>query len=550
MIATLLALAPLVPGALAGDGDSSSQAEAGRRIYEEGILPDGSPLRAVRPEGFVLEGPYAACATCHRRSGMGTVEGSVKESVLVPPVAGPLLFAPARFSGTFLDPEHHWVPNQAWGRALTRSAYDEKSLGRAVREGVDPDGHALVAPMPRYALDDGAVSALAAYLRGLSAAPAPGVEPATLHLATVLTPDVPPEQADAVVGVVRTWVASSRALAKTWKLHLWRLSGPPRQWEQELNALYREQPVFAVLSGAGAAEWGPVQRFCEANRVPCVLPSVEVAPADENHYYSVYFSPGVTLEGEVLDSFLKSSGAAGQSARKILQVYSDASGKAAAAALSAQMGLNGGAVTPRRYRFTAPSAALKGTNEQDAVVLWLRPQAIAQLVETQPEGLDAEVYLSTLLAPPEEVSLPPAWKARVHYVTLFDDLGVQGEIARLRLAQWLDRHGLTDQGSLRAQSDAYAACYLFSSALSRIERQEVRRPPAPLSREHLLEMLETVVNKYADGTDWVDPDSHVAFYGRMSLGPDQRRAARGGMLLRYGSPDGNKLVPASDRIVP
>lgn len=49
-----------------------------------------------------------------------------------------------------------------------------------------------------------------------------------------------------------------------------------------------------------------------------------------------------------------------------------------------------------------------------------------------------------------------------------------------------------------------------------------------MSREHLLEALEQEVNKYADGTPLVDPDSHVAFYGRMSLGPRQRMATRGG----------------------
>ncbi len=44
---------------------------------------------------------------------MGSVEGSLELSLLVPPVAGPLLFAPARFAGTFLNEAHHWVPNKA-----------------------------------------------------------------------------------------------------------------------------------------------------------------------------------------------------------------------------------------------------------------------------------------------------------------------------------------------------------------------------------------------------------------------------------------------------
>ena len=177
--ASLLALSLLAGIATAAGGSSASgdpRVEAGRRLYEQGILPDGAPLRALRPEGFVLEGAHAACITCHRKSGMGSVEGSIDSTVLVPPVAGPVLFVPARFHGTYLNPVHHWVPNDAWARALTRAAYDETSLARALREGLDPDGKRLIAPMPRYDLDAPAVSALAAYLRTLSARPAPGVE--------------------------------------------------------------------------------------------------------------------------------------------------------------------------------------------------------------------------------------------------------------------------------------------------------------------------------------------------------------------------------------
>ena len=100
------------------------------------------------------------------------------------------------------------------------------------------------------------------------------------------------------------------------------------------------------------------------------------------------------------------------------------------------------------------------------------------------------------------------------------------------------------------QADAYAACYLFNEAISEIRAQEVRRPPVPLNREQVLEMLEVVTSKYSDGTDFVDPDSHVAYYGRMSLGPWQRVAVRGGTILRYASPESGKLVAVSERIVP
>ncbi len=406
--------------------------------------------------------------------------------------------------------------------------------------------------MPRYALDDQAVAALAAYLRGLSVDPSPGVDTDTLHLATVVTPDAPADQVDAVLGVVRAWSAASRASGTDWGLQVWELSGPPEAWEAQLETRYRERPVFALLSGVGGAEWAPVHRFCEANRIPCILPAVEAAPDGEPGFYSVYFSPGVGLEARLLAAHLAagSQGAGGRPS-EVLQLFADGSGRRAAEALTTALGADSATTRPRRFRPTAPTAGLDRLEEGADLVLWLRPEEIAQLTQAmpQPRGT-APIYLSSLLAPPESVALPPAWKARVIYLSLFDDLGIQGEIAKLRLIRWLDRQGLHHGQTLRVQADAYAACYLFARALGEIRGQEIRRPEVPLTREHVLETLETLVNKYADGTAQVDPDSHIAPYGRMSLGPRQRTAVRGGVLLRYASPDSDRLVAASERIVP
>jgi len=136
-------MATVATGAQSAPDDP--RVEAGRRIYEQGLLPDGTPLIGTRPDGFVLRGAEAACGTCHRRSGYGSREGQV----FVPPAAGPLLFAPAP-----LHDATHVAPQGAAAatagspiprdRAEARPAYDERSLARALREGLDPSGLALV----------------------------------------------------------------------------------------------------------------------------------------------------------------------------------------------------------------------------------------------------------------------------------------------------------------------------------------------------------------------------------------------------------------------
>ena len=61
---------------------------AGRRMYEQGVLPNGDALSGVRLDNVMVRGRLAACANCHQPSGMGTVEGDIQ----VPPITGRYLF--------------------------------------------------------------------------------------------------------------------------------------------------------------------------------------------------------------------------------------------------------------------------------------------------------------------------------------------------------------------------------------------------------------------------------------------------------------------------
>ncbi len=545
----LLSLFWLETGGAAPSGADTALIEAGRQIYEQGLLPDGSPLRAKRPEGFVLEGEHAACTVCHRRSGMGSIEGRVVHTILVPPIAGPVLLKPARFASSFLDHSHHYVPNEAWARALTRPAYDEVSFARALSQGVDPAGKALISPMPTYQLDKKSIRALMAYLRQLNSAPTPGMTDGRLHVATVITPDVSEAQAEAVLGVVRAWVRAMRPLGKPMQLHEWRLSGDEADWPQQLALKQKQQPVFALLSGAGTTRWQAVAQFCEANALPCLLPALESAPENGDGFYALYFSPGVNLEARMLARHLLDEGDK-NGVSQLVQVYADDTGRQAVQHLRAQSGLESGANRDRRLPLSAPTTALRGLSNADSLMLWLRPAELQDLMQQSEPPAVKRIYLSAMLAPPETVVLPASWKRKVAYVSLFDDISIQNDIARVRLQKWLQQRRLPVPADLRLQADAYAACYLFNAALGKIRAQELRRPAVPVSAEQVLEMLETLVEKYSDGTEQVNPDSHVAFYGRMSLGPQQRMAVRGGTILRFGAPSYDSLVADGARIVP
>ena len=541
---TVLLLAIFVTAAPAG-ADSVALVDAGRQIYEQGILPDGSDLVATRPEGLILQGQFAACVRCHRASGMGSIEGVADKAILVPPVAGPALFAPALFADSFLDEEHHYVPHPTWRRAMKRPAYNRHSLGVALREGRNTMGEAFEAPMLHYDLDEESLSALTAYLETLGAKTDPGADGDAIVVGLVITPDADPADTQVVLDVVHAWTRFARGYGKPVQLAEWPLTGTPDTWLAQLQDAYRKQPVFALLSGIGKAEWDPVHQFCEQNRVACILPSLEAIPAAKGHF-SIYFSPGVELEAAVLARFLD----AAATGSKVVQLFGDASGRKAAARLADQLEDAGIATDTRKFRPTAPTLSLAEISDADVTMLWLDVDELRQLAFSVEAGLPGEVYFSATLADPSAVQLPASWRSNIRFVTLDDDVSVQTEVARLRLERWLDEQGLAVHDNPRLQADAYAASYLFNAALSRIRRQEIRRPAVPLTREHVLDTIETLVSRSADGTTLLNQDLQVAHYGRMSLGPTQRIATRGGSVMKFAPGSSTRFVPFSERITP
>lgn len=531
----LLCVAALLISNAAIAAGNGQLAEAGRRIYVDGILPDGSQLTAIRFEGAsAIAGAGAACVNCHRRSGYGSSEGRI----LVPPVAGAVLFAPGAFapaSASGAKRGTHPIVS-AVERFRSRSAYDERKLMRALRSGIDPDGVPLRPPMARYRLDTYAIKALAAYLRQLSDGPVPGVSDGTLHLGTVITPDVPAAQREAILEVLRAYAATRKSWDMRWQFHVWQLTGAPQVWATQLEEFYRQQPVFALLSGAGKAEWQPVQRFCERHAVACVLPSVEVAPDSDRDYYSLYFSSGLALEAKLLAHQLTTEAVP---PRRLLQVVADDSGERAATALRLALDRAGSSidvqqVTPEEY------AVMTTIPARDAVVWWLRPQQIAKLVAAAPVTVPSgPLYLSALLASPEELSIPDGWKRSLRYVSFFDPLAVRR--SQVSLVPWLVRHGIAET-DLRLRGDAYAACNFFNSAISEVQLQTVHGINGLLTRERLLEAFEAGRTVYRD--------DGAPYYWQMSLGPGQRFLVKGGML--YGNIEGDaaEWTPATARIVP
>ena len=317
--------------------------EAGRRLYREGTLPSGRPLRGVLQADVAVTGAQLPCAGCHRRSGFGGVEGTV----FVPPVTGPALFGerPLAGPGRFRELFQEELAPAYWSRlrdAPWRPPYSEETLAVALRDGRDPAGRTLDPLMPRYELPPSAVRHLAAYLRTLGATTPPGVDGSTLHLATVVAGAVDPAERQAMLDVVTAFVRwrnadvrynlrrpaalrydDTAAGLSQWNLHVWQLEGDGSSWPAQLAARYREQPVFALFGGLGVGGWGPIETFCEGHELPCLFPNTDLPGAARGEVYSIYLGSGLAAEAAAVAGALRERPPGGASLR-VVQVLRDA----------------------------------------------------------------------------------------------------------------------------------------------------------------------------------------------------------------------------------
>ncbi len=539
-IASILLLGmPLSVGA----GPSGGAPRPGEAIYRGGVVSSGAPLEAQREGGLRMQGAEAACINCHRRSGLGTREGRIA----IPPIVGRYLFpSDTRAAG------NQYVPYVETMHLDHEPAYTDATLARAIREGVDAWGRPFDYLMPRYTLGDEDMAALIAYLKELDRHKTRGVTDRELHFATIITPDADPVKRRAMLDVIEryfadrnnvqygptqrlhssrkmSWVSGMLMVNRRWQLHVWELTGPAGTWEAQLTRHLAEEPVLAVVSGLGGANWAPVHAFCEHEALPCLFPNVEAPPPDADHdFYSLYFSRGVELEAGLIASRIVESGA-----REVLEVYrAGDSGEPAAEAL--ENALRGHGIKVLRHVLARGNAgkdiarALGKASRADALVLWLRPADIKAL-GAAPPGHTA-VYLSGLMGGLDRVPLQSSWLTRTHVAYPFDLPERRRVPVDYALGWFAIRHiPIVEE---QVQADTFLACGLLAETLGNMADNFVS--------EYLVERVQ----------DMIEHRLITGYYPRLALAPGQRFASKGGYVVHFDDHPGRHPVADSDWLVP
>jgi mono/diheme cytochrome c family protein len=507
----VLATSPLAAG-------KPDDAAAGARLYRSGLLRSGRPVVGRQLSGV----ERAACVACHLRSAMGGVEGGQA----IPPIAGPILFAPRGAVG------------------VGRVAYTEATLARAIREGIDPGGRRLGDLMPRYDLGEADMTALAAYLRSLGTTPVEGVDASAIHFAVVVGPGADPVRRDRMLSVLRAftdYVNSERSAegrrargqspvmrsaphqTRRWQLHVWELHGPSSGWRRQLEAFHAEQPAFALLSGLVPGGFRPVEEFCEARSVPCLFPNTDLPSTGGEHFYTLYQWRGVTLLADVLaGQLIETAGAT--PALPVLQVVGrDEEDVAAAEGLRRRLvdAPNAPHIVTVELAGQAPNAAfwtrLLRERRYAALVWWSAAPDLTGLAALD-AGLLPRVYVAyrNLLEPPPA---PPGLGGYAFAVHPFrsprdGDRDFSGTLA------WLKSHGFKPSGD-PIEANTYYAAALAAAALG--------GSAGSLSpRESLIEAIEYRSDLIAIGPA----------YSRFSLAAHQHVGAKSARIIRLpDSPD-------------
>ncbi len=571
---------------------SQEDVEIGRKIYLEGIGANGKPITGVRFGGVELQGAPVACVSCHRRSGLGSVEGIDQ----VAPIAGRFIFGGDQRAVVSMNFRNIKNFNQQ------HEPFDLQSFAAALRQGQHMSGRELSPIMPRFDFSDADVRGLASYLRTLSVKWSPGVDARVIHFATVITPDVSPQRKKVFLETIkaavnqkngnfaprmRTMSTAAEMMFNTnrfWELDVWELQGEPQTWAAQLEERFRAQPVFALVSGLGAGQWMPVHDFCERQKVACWFPSTDAPPVSASKdFYSLYFSDGVALEAEVLAQHLGTA----KPARLIQLHRGDSAGRAGATQLQTLLASAKQKIPVLTRSVDATDAAslsraLADVGPNDAVMLWWPEADVPALnAVAVPKG---KVFLSARMAAAENAPLQGAWKSAVRlvypyqlpekrgaglfyfnswlkvvklelreealqsevyfamsYLTetltdMLDNVHVEYLIERAENMLSL-REGAKAEDEARELSTARynkGGVGGAQGAMARLATPEARKSPRPMPGQTAQVLIKR------EGT---------TVYPRLSLAPGQRFASKGAYIVRFAG-DGKSVVAESEWIVP
>jgi hypothetical protein len=526
----------------------------GERIYREGILPSGEPLRASVKGGISVPGTTFACISCHLRSGLGGFD----EGIRTPSINGSKLFRPlpATFKGAELSMDIV---------APLRLAYTEESLIEVIRTGNAPNGRVLNEGMPRYLLSDCDARLLVTYLKALSSHFSPGVGENELRFATVISEDFRSKECKTMLATIDTDFRMKNMLARSssdprsrqmaqnmvgkdfagWTLSLsrWILKGPPETWLRQLEEYNRKEPVFALLGGMVDGPWQPIHQFCEDNKIPCLFPFTDLPVVSDNDWYTLYLSKGYYQEGESAARYLQGTAELfkGQPVVQIVRASRESKALAAGFQKTLQdLGLQASVMVK-----LSPGKALDRKflqrvldREKPAVIAVWDDATVLPVLESMNRrgGLPKMIFLSARYLGESIWTLPETVRdvAYLTYPFAFAFPPVRTSMGIVKVQD--DRPQTVRQADIPLRDEVRKVTSL-TSALTQLLSNLLMELKGNYYRDNLLDVAGMM------------SDQQYPLYGRISFGTGQRYAARGCFIVQLSHGTNPELVKKSSWVI-
>lgn len=578
----LLTLCFSMPCWAVDQAGGESVADHGERMYREGVLPSGKPLKASIEGNPSIPGTTFSCVGCHLRSGIGSIE----ESTLSPPVSGNKLYKPYYQHDPVVQ-DYSKVRKTMWeGRGpvkpIFRPAFTDETLAVAISKGISPTGRVYKSVMPRYELEAGDMAILISYLKSLSSEVSPGVDKQYKYIrfATVIAGDVPTDDRNEMLSALNAIIEHHNINARKknrrqnlgattreadfnypmFTLARWELRGPESSWPAQLENYYRKEPVFALLGGISVAGWSPIHEFCERNRIPGLLPITDLPVISDFNWYTLYFTKGIYQEGDAVARYL--AGRSEHAAEdKVLQVVEDSPlAREAANGYSAawkELGRGAAELVLLKPGEQISYRHLKQIAEQKnagIVMLWTSAGTISALEEFTASGQSFKnLFVSSTLLRKELWSLPE--KARgFTYISYPYRLDTGNDLYTVNSRSWLKKRAVP-------VSDNRISSRLFTLTNVLLEPfVVVKRDFNPnglgdglVTMENQYEMLMHVKRNYFRDylMDLIGmfSDRQSIDYERLSFGPNQRYISKGCYIVQLAPGLKPELIKRNDWLV-
>jgi len=530
-----------------------SQEEAlrlGEKMYRDGILPSGRPMQALVQGDVPVDSTVFSCSSCHLRSGLGSIEGQV----VTYPVDGITLYQPMTRAWLM-----RWTAGSRYARSATgdiRSAYDDNSLAVAIRGGVNPDGKTLNYVMPRYPLDDMDMEILLFYLKNLSVKPSYGVVDNTIRLATIITGGVCSEDQQAMLRELKIMAGASRVgrsskmarqalssdpealMNKGYvkvELSVWELKGSAEGWRSQLEAYYKKEPVFALVSGISNGDWHPIHDFCEENRVPCILPVTDSPVVSNTDWYTLYFSGGFYQEGEAVARYLNGTEGISRAA-PVIHVYRNGDkGQTIAEGFDEAWGADGRKLPEKRVLSNNEQVTaefwrqLTAPHKRAIILAWLDPKDLSSLsaLAENPDKPEMIFFSSSLMG--KDIYNIPARIRKISYLTY-----------PYRLPDDFEKYQPLQPGVQKSSKSPaeYQAVREKASFNIMLITKSIFMLKGYFNRDRFLEVM-----------DMMRDETMTTLYPRLSFGPGQRYLSKGCYIVQISEGDSPKVLAVSDWII-